>query len=89
MGDSSSQSESADEGLPEKTAQSTEYPLINAAIATIPDMVMPRECVAYENAHQNRTQILKRFEWKAAELREDLNECPVNQHSTVSLVIVG
>ena len=29
-----------------------------------------RECVAYENAHQNRTRILRRFQWKAEELRE-------------------
>jgi hypothetical protein len=30
-----------------------------------------RECVAYENAHKNRTQILRRLKWKAEELRED------------------
>jgi len=29
-----------------------------------------RECVAYENAHQNRTRILRRLQWKAEELRE-------------------
>ncbi len=30
-----------------------------------------QECVAYENAHQNRTQILRQLKWKADELRED------------------
>jgi len=34
-------------------------------------METSRECVAYENAHQNRTQILRRLQWKAEELRED------------------
>jgi hypothetical protein len=29
-----------------------------------------QECVAYENTHQNRTQILRRLKWKAEELRE-------------------
>jgi hypothetical protein len=29
-----------------------------------------QKCVAYENAHQNRTQILRRLKWKAEELRE-------------------
>jgi hypothetical protein len=33
-----------------------------------------RECVAYENTNQNRTQILRRLEWKAAELREAQEE---------------
>lgn len=30
-----------------------------------------RECVAYENAHQNRMQIRRRLKWKAEDLRED------------------
>ena len=30
-----------------------------------------RACVAYENANQNRTHILRRLEWKARGLRED------------------
>ncbi len=29
------------------------------------------KCVIYENAHQNRTEILRRLKWKAEELRED------------------
>jgi len=45
--------------------------LINAGIATIHDMETLRACVAYENANQNRTHILRRLEWKARELRED------------------
>jgi len=44
--------------------------LINAGIATINEMETLRACVAYENAHQNRTQILRRLKWKAEELRE-------------------
>ena len=34
-------------------------------------MEILRECVAYENAHRNRTQILRRLKWKAEELRKD------------------
>ncbi len=30
-----------------------------------------QECVAYENVHQNRTQILRRLKWKAEKLREN------------------
>jgi hypothetical protein len=33
-----------------------------------------RECVAYENAHQNRTLILNWLKRKAAELREETDE---------------
>jgi len=35
------------------------------------DMETLRACVAYENAHQNRTHILRRLKSKADELRED------------------
>jgi len=55
---------------PEKRLEAPNYRLIEAGIATIPDMETFRECVAYENAHQNRTQILRRLQWKAEELRE-------------------
>ena len=55
---------------PEKHLEAPNYRLIEAGIATIPDMETLRECVAYENAHQNRTQILRRLQWKAEELCE-------------------
>jgi hypothetical protein len=59
-----------DDFPPEKRLEAPNYRLIEAGIATIPDMETLRECVAYENAHQNRTQILRRLQWKAEELRE-------------------
>lgn len=71
MGNSSSKSESAAEFPPEKRLEAPNTRLIDAGIATIPDMEILRERVDYENVHQNRTQILKQLEWKAAELRED------------------
>ena len=55
---------------PEKRLEAPNHRLIEAGIATIPDMETLRECVAYENAHQNRTQILRRLQWKAEDLRE-------------------
>ena len=61
---------SGDEFPPEKRLEAPSPRLIEAGIATIPDMDTLRECVAYENAHQNRTQILRRLQWKAEELRE-------------------
>lgn len=45
--------------------------LIRAGIATIPDMATLRACVAYENQHKGREQILRRLKLKAAELREE------------------
>ncbi len=62
---------SDDEFSPEKRLEAPNYRFIKARIATIPDMETLPECVAYENAHQNRTQILRRLKWKAEELRED------------------
>ena len=56
---------------PEKRLEAPNTRLIKAGIATISDMETLRECVAYENAHKNRTQILRRLKWKAEELRED------------------
>jgi len=61
---------SDDEFPPEKRLEAPNHRLIKAGIATIPDMETLRECVAYENTHQNRTQILRRLQWKAEELRE-------------------
>lgn len=59
---------------PEKRLEATNTRLIDAGIATIPDMETLRECVAYENTHQNRTPILKRLAGKAAELRDEQHE---------------
>ena len=42
--------------------------LINAGIVTIHDMETLRACVAYENANQQRVQILRRFEQRASEI---------------------
>lgn len=62
---------SDDEFPPEKRLEAPNYRLVEAGIATIPDTEALQECVAYENAHRNRTQILRRLEWKAEELREN------------------
>lgn len=62
---------SDDEFSPEKRLEPPNYRLVEAGIATIPDMETLQECVAYENAHQNRTQIPRRLKWKAEELREN------------------
>lgn len=64
-------SDGSDDGLPpKKRLEAPNHRLIKAGIATIPDMETLRECVAYENAHQNRTPILRRLERKAGELRK-------------------
>ena len=60
-----------DEFPPEKRLEAPSTRLITAGIETIPDMETLQECVAYENTHQNRTQILRRLKWKAEELREN------------------
>ena len=66
--------ESNDEFPPEKRLEAPNHRLIKAGIATIPDMETLQECVAYENAHQNRTQILRRLKWEAEELRKEEEE---------------
>jgi hypothetical protein len=70
MSTSTDDSEVSDEFPPEKRLEAPNTHLIKAGIATIPDMETLQECVAYENAHQNRTQILRRLKWKGEELRE-------------------
>lgn len=45
--------------------------LINAGIATINDMETLRACVAYENAHQQRGQILRQLDDRGSELRSE------------------
>ena len=71
MGNSSGERKSAAEFPPEKRLETPNTRLINTGIATISDMETLRECIAYENTHQNRTQILRHLEWKARKLRED------------------
>jgi len=71
MEKSANSDQSDDEFSPEKRLEAPNNRLIKTGITTIPDMETLRECVAYENAHQNRTQILRRLHWKAEELRED------------------
>ena len=56
-----------DDFPPEKRLKASNHRLIKAGIATIPDMETLQECVSYENAHQNRTRVLRRLKWKAQE----------------------
>jgi len=56
---------------PEQRLDPPNSRLINAGIATINDMETLRACVAYENTHQQRVQILRRLEDRATELRAD------------------
>jgi hypothetical protein len=70
MENSADNSGADDEFPPKNRLKAPNHRLIKAGIATIPDMETPRECVAYENAHQSRTQILRRLQWKAEELLE-------------------
>ena len=71
MEQSTSPEWSNDEFPPEKRLEAPNHRLLKAGIATIPDMETLRECVAYENTHQNRTQILRQLKWRAEELREE------------------
>ena len=62
----------ADAGLtPEQRLEATSVQLVEAGIATISDTETLRECVAYENIHQNRTPILERLARRAEELRAE------------------
>ncbi len=71
MSDTGEHDPDSSELSPEQRLDPPNTRLINAGIATINDMETLRACVAYENAHQNRTQILRRLKLKAEELRED------------------
>ena len=66
----------ADEFPPKHRLEAANTRLIDAGIATIPDMETLHACVAYENTHQNRTSILKRLARKAAELRDEQRSSP-------------
>ena len=70
MSNPDGQTTDASELSPEQRLEPPNTRLITAGIATINDMETLRECVAYENAHQNRTPILKRLDRKATELQD-------------------
>ncbi|MDT3437455.1 hypothetical protein DVK05_15685 [Halorubrum sp. Atlit-8R] len=63
--------QTTDEGelSPEQRLEPSNTRLINAGIVTINDMETLRACVAYENANQQRVQILRRLEQRASEIR--------------------
>ncbi|AWB28410.1 hypothetical protein [Halococcoides cellulosivorans] len=65
----STMSESTDGLPPERRLEAPSHRLVEAGIATIPDMETLRECVGYENTHQQRVQILRRLEHRASEIR--------------------
>lgn len=54
---------------PEQRLEPPNLRLITAGIVTIHDMKTLRACIAYENAHQQRVQILQRLEHRASEIR--------------------
>ena len=54
---------------PEQRLEPANTRLINAGIVTIHNMETLRACVAYENANQQRVQILRRLEQQASEIR--------------------
>ncbi|MGB9963012.1 hypothetical protein ACOZ32_12540 (plasmid) [Halobacterium sp. MBLA0001] len=71
MSDTGEHDSDSSELSPEQRLDPPNSRLINAGIATINDMETLRACVAYENTHQQRVQILRRLEDRASELRAD------------------
>ncbi|MDS0280198.1 hypothetical protein NDI85_20645 [Halomicroarcula sp. S1AR25-4] len=69
MSNPDGQTTDASELSPEQRLEPSNTRLINAGIVTINDMETLRACVAYENANQQRVQILRRLEQRASELR--------------------
>lgn len=69
MSNPDGQTTDANELSPEQRLEPPNTRLINAGIVTIHDMETLRACVAYENANQQRVQILRRLEQRASELR--------------------
>ena len=63
------QSTESNELSPEQRLEPPNTRLINAGIVTINNMETLRACVAYENANQQRVQILRRLEDRASEIR--------------------
>jgi hypothetical protein len=71
VSDTEEQDSDSSDLSPEQRLDPPNTRLINAGIATINDMETLRACVAYENTHQQRVQILRRLEDRASELRSD------------------
>ena len=71
MSDPDVQSTDTSELSPEQRLEAPNTRLINAGIVTIHDMETLRACVAYENANQQRVQILRRLEQRASEIRAE------------------
>ncbi|WP_255194700.1 hypothetical protein [Natronobeatus ordinarius] len=69
MSDPSDQSVEPGGLTPKQRLEPPNTRLINAGIVTIHDMETLRACVAYENANQQRVQILRRLEQQANEIR--------------------
>ncbi|MUW13631.1 hypothetical protein GJ633_02400 [Halorubrum sp. CBA1125] len=69
MSDSLNSSVESDGLTPEQRLEPPNTRLINAGIATIHDMETLRACVAYENANQQRIQILRQLKDRASEIR--------------------
>ncbi|MDL0122991.1 hypothetical protein [Halobacterium salinarum] len=71
MSNPDGQTTGASELSPEQRLESPNTRLINAGIVTINDMETLRECVAYENANQQRIPILRRLKGRANEIRTE------------------
>ncbi|MFC4407910.1 hypothetical protein [Haloarchaeobius iranensis] len=56
---------------PAQRLEPADVRLVDAGIATIDDLETLQACVAYENAHQQRVQILRRLNLRAAEIRAE------------------
>ncbi|WP_323174707.1 hypothetical protein [Natrialba sp. PRR66] len=65
------QTTDASELSPEQRLEPPNTRLINAGIVTINDIETLRECVAYENANQQRISILRRLKGRASEIRTE------------------
>lgn len=65
---------SSDELTPAQRLDAPNVRLIDAGIATIDDIETLRACVAYENTHRKRVQVLRLLERRAAEIRSE-REC--------------
>ena len=69
MNNPDGQSNASNELSPEQRLEPANTRLITAGIVTINGMETLRACVAYENANQQRVQILRRLKHRASEIR--------------------
>ena len=65
------QSSESNSLTPEQRLEPTNTRLITTGIQTIHDMETLRACMAYENANQQRRQILHRIARRAREIRSE------------------